>query len=190
MSKPKKIKISTIIFVVVIVLMLIPQTRQPIQVFLQKGMGMVVKPSKIDASERVSLSTYNWKLKNRDAEMVNFKSAEGKVVIVNFWATWCPPCIAEMPNFEALYQKYKDNNAIEFWFISNEEQNVTQNFLEQKGYSFESFQPATQPPSNFNVSSIPRTFVIDKNGEIVLDKSGVADWNSEKMREIIEELID
>ncbi|TXD84233.1 TlpA family protein disulfide reductase [Subsaximicrobium wynnwilliamsii] len=190
MAKPRKMKWSTILFVVVLLLLIIPQTRKPIQIFLQKGMAKVVKPSAIENSERASLSTFNWKLKNDQGETVNFKSAEGKVIIINFWATWCPPCIAEMPDFETLYQDYKDNDAIEFWFVSNEKQSVTANFLEEKGYSFKSYQPSTQPPSNFNVSSIPRTFVIDTAGKIVLDKSGVADWDSDKMRRILDGLIE
>jgi thiol-disulfide isomerase/thioredoxin len=190
MAKPRKMKWSTILFVVVLLLLIIPQTRKPIQIFLQKGMAKVIKPSAIENSERASLSTFNWKLKNDQGETVNFKSAEGKVIIINFWATWCPPCIAEMPDFETLYQDYKDNDAIEFWFVSNEKQSVTANFLEEKGYSFKSYQPSTQPPSNFNVSSIPRTFVIDTAGKIVLDKSGVADWDSDKMRRILDGLIE
>lgn len=190
MAKPRKIKWSSIVFVLVILLLIIPQTRVPIQIFLQKGIAAVVKPSAIENSERTSLSTYNWKLKNAQGETVNFNAAEGKVVIINFWATWCPPCIAEMPDFENLYQDYKDNEAIEFWFVSNEEQSVTAEFLKNKGYSFQSYQPSAQPPSNFNVSSIPRTFVIDKTGKIVLDKSGVADWDSDKMRRILDGLIE
>ncbi|MGB3608224.1 MAG: TlpA disulfide reductase family protein [Psychroserpens sp.] len=189
MHKPRKFKASSIIFVVVIALMLIPQTRQPIQILLQKGVAMVVKPTIINASERLKLDNYNWKLTSSDGKALDFASAEGNVIVINFWATWCPPCIAEMPSLEKLYQRYKANDEIVFLFVSNEENEVIKKFISKKNYSFEVYQPITAYPVQFDVTSIPRTFIIDKNGEIVVDKSGAADWNSERIHDTIDELL-
>lgn len=189
MSQPKRFKTSSIIFVVVIVLMIIPQTRQPIQVFINKGIAYVVKPSVIDASERKLLSSYDWKLRDLSGADFDFHTAEGKVIVINFWATWCPPCIAEMPSLEGLYEKYKTNNEVVFLLVSNEEATVINKFMDKKDYSFNVYQSLTEYPKDFNVSSIPRTFVISKKGDIVIDKSGAADWNSERVTNTIDELL-
>ena len=188
-KQPKRFKTSRIIFVIVIALMIIPQTRQPLQVFLQKGVAMVVKPSVIDASERLKLSNYDWTLQDINENKFDFSSAEGKVVVINFWATWCPPCIAEMPSLDKLYQHYESNEDVIFLFVSNEEKEVLYEFITHKNYTFNAYQPLTNYPQEFNVSSIPRTFIISREGEIVIDKSGAADWNSDKVKKTIDELL-
>jgi thiol-disulfide isomerase/thioredoxin len=188
-QQPKRFKTSSIIFIVVIALMIIPQTRQPIQVFLQKGIAMIVKPSVVDASERLKLSSYDWKLQDVNGNDFNFSSAEGKVIVVNFWATWCPPCIAEMSSLDQLYQHYESNNDVVFLFVSNEKTEVISSFIKKKAYSFNAYEPLTAYPEEFNVSSIPRTFIISKTGEIVIDTSGAANWNSDTVKETIDGLL-
>ena len=189
MPSSKQFKSSTLLFAVVITLMVIPQTRQPIQVFLQKGIAMIVKPSIVDVSERLRLSSYDWKLQEISKNTFDFTEVEGKVVVINFWATWCPPCIAEMPSLDELHQKYVSNDAIVFLFVSNEETNIISNFIKEKGYSFSAYKSLNTPPQEFNVNSIPRTFIISKTGEIVIDKTGAADWNSNTVLETLDDLI-
>lgn len=167
--------------------MIIPQTRKPIQVFLQKGLAMI-SPSVIQESKRESVNDYNWELQNIDGGSINFNSSEEKVVLINFWATWCPPCIAEMPSLHKLHDDYKDK--VDFYFVSNEELDVLSEFLKKNNYSFNVHVPKTKYPEAFDVSSIPRTFLIDKNGDIVIDKTGAANWNSEKVRNQIDKLLD
>ncbi|MEH6535495.1 MAG: TlpA disulfide reductase family protein [Psychroserpens sp.] len=189
MAKSKKSKIYNILFIVVIALLIIPQTRQPIQVFINKGIASIIKPSVIDVLERKSMSNYNWKLRDTSGNDFDFHTAEGKVIVINFWATWCPPCIAEMPSLEELYQKYKTNDEVVFLFVSNEDTEVLYEFMAHKNYSFEVYQSLTDYPTEFNVSSIPRTFIISKKGEIVIDKSGAANWSSERVTNTIDELL-
>ncbi|WCO02774.1 TlpA family protein disulfide reductase [Psychroserpens ponticola] len=189
MARSKKSKIYNLIFLIVIALLLIPQTRQPIQVFINKGITLIVKPSVIDHSERKILSSYDWELRGISETNFDFNSAKEKVVVINFWATWCPPCIAEMPSMEELYQNYKDNEDVVFLFVSNEEVSVIEKFMSKKEYSFNVYQSVTEHPKEFNVSSIPRTFVISKTGEIVIDKTGPADWNSDAVTNTIDELL-
>ncbi|WP_456439690.1 TlpA family protein disulfide reductase [Psychroserpens sp.] len=189
MTKSKKLKAYNLIFIIVIVLLIIPQTRQPIQVFINKGIVSIVKPSIIEASERQSLTNYDWRLRDAFGNNFDFHTAEGKVIVINFWATWCPPCIAEMPSIELLYQKYKNNEDVVFLFVSNEDVSVIKKFISKKDYSFNVYQSLTEYPKEFNVSSIPRTFIISKKGEIVIDKSGPADWNNERVSNTIDDLI-
>jgi thiol-disulfide isomerase/thioredoxin len=185
MKKPK-LNTSNILFLIVIVLLIIPQTRQPIQIFLHKGMALF-GPSIVDEAKREKVTDYNWQLTSDSGETFDFIEAKGKVVVINFWATWCPPCIAEMPSLEALYNSYKDD--VVFLFVSNEDPKVIQKFINKNKYSFQFYSPKTTNPDVFQVSSIPRTFILDKKGHIVVDKTGAANWNSEGIREQLNKLL-
>lgn len=185
----KKSKRFNLIIIALVILLLIPQTRRPIQVLLNKGVAMFVKPSPLEESERIKLTNYTWNLKNSQGEDFNLDNAKGKVIVLNFWATWCPPCIAEMPSLEALYQDYKSNKDVVFLFVSNEDNDILEEFMLDKNYSFPVYQPLTQYPPEFNVSSIPRTFIISKQGDIVIDKTGAADWDSDSVKNTINELL-
>ena len=167
-------------------MLLFPQTRQPIQVLLHKSLALF-SPSIIDESKQIKVENYNWELKVEDGTIFNFEDTKGKVVFVNFWATWCPPCIAEMPSMQLLYDDYKDS--IEFVFVSNEGFPVINKFISKNEYTFKVYNALTKYPEHFNVSSIPRTFLIDKTGKIIIDKTGAANWNSKAIRKTIDKLI-
>ena len=108
-------------------------------------------------------------------------------MVINFWATWCPPCIAEMPSLEKLYNSY--NGEVVFLFVSDEKQEVISKFKHKHKYQFEVHSALTAFPKEFDVTSIPRTFVIDKNGNIVIDKTGAANWYSDKVIATIDGLL-
>ncbi|WMI65612.1 redoxin family protein [Aestuariibaculum sp. YM273] len=181
-----KSKFKNILFFIVIGLLIIPQTRKPIQVFLQKGIALF-GPSLESSDDLKKITDYNWLLKDENQETYNFQSAKGKVVLVNFWATWCPPCIAEMPSMQKLYNDYKDK--IEFLFITNDDFTEVNTFLNDNNYTFEVYQPATQYPEYFDVTTIPRTFLINQSGQIIIDESRSANWNSDKVRMTIDNLL-
>lgn len=178
---------NNIIFLVLIALLLIPQTRTPIQVLINKGIALI-GPSLEEEDDRKKIINYNWQLKeNGSQEVVNFNDNRGEVIVINFWATWCPPCIAEMPSLHKLHDDYKDK--VVFYFVSNEKPQTISAFLRKHEYSFNVHEPLTSYPEAFNVSSIPRTFLIDKQGNIVIDKTGAANWNSDKVRATLDELL-
>lgn len=176
---------SNIVFLVIILLLIIPQTRKPIQVAVNRLFAF--SPSEVTEEERQTISSYNWPLRNLQGERLNFSEAEGKVSLVNMWATWCPPCIAEMPSLVELYRDY--GGEVNFYFISQEETEKLQTFLEKKKYDLPVFQPLTQPPHSLEFTSLPTTYLISKSGEIVIAKTGAADWNSDSVREIIDDLL-
>jgi thiol-disulfide isomerase/thioredoxin len=184
--KFQKKQISNIIFLVVILLFVIPQTRQPIQVFLNKGLAMF-GPSIEDKSNRKTLEFDSWKLQDLQGNQINFKDLKGKVVLLNFWATWCPPCVAELPHIKDLSADYKDK--IEIVLVSNESANKVKSFLKAKGFELNSYMPISEYPNTLDISSIPRTFLIGKTGAITIDKTGAANWNSDAVRQQIEVLL-
>ena len=149
---------------------------------------MSFSPSIEKITDSPKISNYNWELQGLNTKEINFSELENKVVFLNFWATWCPPCVAELPYIQEFYNAYKDK--IAFVFITNENWKQVDAFFKNKGYNF----PVYQSNGNYleglpPVTSIPRTFLIDKKGNIRVDKSGSADWNSASFRKEVEELL-
>ncbi len=176
---------SNLLFSVFILLLIIPQTRMPIQVFLQRIISF--SPSEIDKEDRSQLKEYHWNLNNLDSEKINLSQSEGKVVLINFWATWCPPCVAEMPELQELYDAYGDR--MDFYFITSEQPKTVNFFLEKKGYDLPVFLQMEPSPKVLESSSLPTTYVISKSGEIIMKKTGAANWNSDKVHQILDKLL-
>lgn len=176
---------SNILFIIFIILLIVPQTRKPIQVGLNRIIAF--SPSEISEDKRQELDNYNWRLKRIDGEIYNFSDAQGQVTVVNLWATWCPPCIAEMPSFQKLYDDYE--NEVNFYFVSSEETEALTTFLQKKGYSLPVFQPMTMSPNQLQSNNLPTTYVISRTGEIVVDKTGAANWNDDNFRELLDRLL-
>ena len=122
---------TNLLFIVGIVLLLVPQTRMPITVFIQQMISF--SPSEISVDKRQSLEDYNWNLVDLEGNKVNLKQSKQRVVLINFWATWCPPCVAEMPELQELYDNYKGQ--VDFYFVSTENKEKLQLFLDKKEYS-------------------------------------------------------
>lgn len=176
---------SNILLVIFILLMIIPQTRKPIQVAVNRIFAF--GPSEIAEEKREVLTDYDWQLNILGGGTANFSEAKGEVIILNFWATWCPPCVAEMPSFQKLYDDYGDK--VEFYFVSQENEEPLNRFLEKRGLDVPVYRSLTYIPEQLVSNSLPTTYVISRSGEIVVKKTGAADWNTKDFRELLEELL-
>lgn len=162
----------------------------PLRASLIKGVSFVttrVFNMEIDKSERVKLNSYDWKLMDIDSNEITFNQFKGKVIFVNFWATWCPPCIAEMPSLEDLYKDYK--NDVVFLFVANDDPKKVTKFIADKSYSHPVYYQLTEVPKELLSTLLPTTYIINKQGEIVVNKTGAADWDSGKVRDMLDKLI-
>jgi thiol-disulfide isomerase/thioredoxin len=122
-----------------------------------------------------------------DGKTVSFESLKGKVVFMNIWATWCPPCIAEMPNIQSLYEKVGSDN-IAFVMLSMDEGSIdkVKKFISRKGYTFPVYMPASNLPQEFYTTSIPTTFIISPEGKIVAKQLGMAEYDTKEVREFLQ----
>jgi thiol-disulfide isomerase/thioredoxin len=170
---------------IVIALLVFPQTRLPIQVFMQRLIAF--SPSEVQQEQQIEITDYNWSLKTLNGEIVSFTESENQVVIVNFWATWCPPCIAEMPSFQQLYEKYGDE--VRFYFITSEDPSLIIDFMNKKKYTFPVYIQTGSLPSYFSVPSLPKTYVLSSRAKVVVEKTGVADWNTKKVHRLLDTLL-
>ncbi|WP_340156124.1 TlpA disulfide reductase family protein [uncultured Winogradskyella sp.] len=187
MTKSTKSRILNFISLLAIILLIVPQTRQFIQVWFHKGFSYVNQSSLIEEVNRSAIANTRWILKSDKNTTLNLEELKGQVVLINFWATWCPPCIAEMPSLQTLYNDY--NEKVVFLFVTHDDFEAVEKFKIQREFNFEVFNPITEIPSELKTSSIPRTFVINKNGKIVIDESGAVNWNSDKVRKQLNNLL-
>jgi len=128
---------------------------------------------------------------DKDGKTVSLSSLKGKVVFINFWATWCPPCIQEMPTINALKEKYKGNNNIVFLMVdvdNNIEKSTA--FMEDKKYDLPVYVPASEIPSDYLGGSIPTTVILDKSGDMIAHIEGGRDYTSPEIIKALNELVE
>lgn len=178
--KLTKNQISNIIYGLLIALLIIPQTR----IYFLKLVSF--SPSVKSEEQRTQLTDYNWQLQGMNTADFDFNSAKGKVVLVNFWATWCTPCVAEMPSIQSLYNDYKDKMI--FVLVTTDTPDKVSPFMQNKGFDLPVYNSITANPAQLNTNTIPKTFLINKKGEIVVE-SARADWNTQKIRKTIDQLL-
>ena len=127
-----------------------------------------------------------FELADLQGNTVRFESLRGKVVFMNVWATWCPPCIAEMPSIQKLYNSV-DTSKIAFVMLSVDEggQQKVKKFIDRKGYTFPVYMPLSGIPAAFQSSAIPTTFILSPEGTLVARQEGMANYNTDTMREFL-----
>jgi peroxiredoxin len=122
--------------------------------------------SKLEADDR-SRQNANFTLMDLDGKPWTLKSLQGKVVLVNFWATWCPPCRKEMPDLEALYKRFQDAGFIVL-AISDEDVGKVRPFVAKANVTYPVLlDPGRKVNKLFHVEGIPKSFVYDRNGKLV-----------------------
>ena len=128
-------------------------------------------------------------LKGKEVEIKQFK---GKVVFLNFWATWCGPCKEEMPGLEFLHRQFKEKNFV-LLTISVDYEGIKpiQEFMNKHQYTFPVLlDPKGETLDPFEVKGIPTTFLIDKNGKMLGKAIGPRDWKSVDIISLLNLLIE
>ena len=126
-------------------------------------------------------------LNGREAALSSYK---GKVIILNFWATWCPPCRAEMPSMETLYQRLK-NQGLEILAVDiGEDSDTVQKFIKSNPYTFPVLlDNGGKLSSQYGVSAIPTTYILDREGKIIARIVGSIQWDNPKVIAAFEALL-
>jgi peroxiredoxin len=102
-----------------------------------------------------------------DGKTYNLDALRGKVVLLNFWATWCPPCRREMPDMEKLYQRYSPKGLVVL-AISDEKRETVEDFLQKQNYTFPVLlDPDRKVNTAFGIEGIPQSFLFDRGGKLV-----------------------
>lgn len=128
----------------------------------------------------------NIELTNLNGEKISLADRQGKTIFINFWATWCRPCIQEMPSIAAL-QKQLEGKNIEFFFASDEEVEKIQKFMESRKMSLNFVR--IENPEALGIEALPTTFIFDGEGNLVFSEVGYKKWDEPATVEMVSKLI-
>lgn len=150
----------------------------------------MLRPPEFPSDQQVSVyeQTDRWSIRTLEGTEVGLSQFKGKVVFLNFWATWCKPCVTEMSSIQNLYDYLKDEDVV-FLLISKEKKETVQNFVEKKQFNFPVYLCADDLPNVFKSRGIPATFILDRDGVIVFKHVGSAKWDDESCRSFLRGLM-
>lgn len=131
---------------------------------------------------------FNINLVNSKGEQVSMEVFRGKTLFINFWATWCPPCVAEMPGINKMYNDI-DRDKIEVLMVSFDQKfEKAIDYKNKNAFDFEVYAPTAAIPQMYDSQSIPTTFIIDSNGDLVFTHKGMADYNRADFKAFLKSL--
>ena len=131
----------------------------------------------------------DFNLKDQYGVTHSLENYKGKVIFLNFWATWCPPCKKEMPDVESIYKEYGENKKdVVILGINSEKENEVKKFLKDKGYTFPTvIDENSEVMRKYFIQAFPTSFVIDKEGNVYGYVMG--GLTKEQIRQVIEEVL-
>jgi len=132
----------------------------------------------------------NFTLPLLDGTKITLSQLKGKVVFLNFWATWCGPCRSEMPSMEAVYQKLKDKGLEIIAVNLGESRDKVSGFMNEYKLTFRPVLDERQiTGSQYNIRAIPTTYIIDRRGLIIARLVGSTNWNTPRIISALEAVL-
>ncbi len=131
-------------------------------------------------------------LPDSEGQSVKLSDLRGKVIVLNFWATWCPPCREEMPSMQTLWESFKGKDFELLAVNVGEDEDMVFAFRHElsKALKFPILlDQQSQVARMYPIRGLPTTYVLDKQGRIVYQAVGGRDWNSDEIKQLLRELI-
>jgi thiol-disulfide isomerase/thioredoxin len=146
----------------------------------QEGLGVAQKP----------IAPIEFELPGLDGQKVKLSSLKGKVVFLNFWATWCGPCRSEMPSMQRMYEKLKSEGLEILAVDLQEDKGQVQAFARELGLHFPILlDSAGSVGAQYNARAIPTTYLIDRSGFIFARAVGARQWDSPEMLDTLRRVL-
>ena len=111
-------------------------------------------------------------LMDLDGNEISLSDFNGKVLILNFWATWCPPCREEIPDFVEVYNEYESKD-VQFIGVSNEDISTLRSFVEDYNINYPILIDNANVASKWGINAIPTTFMLDRDGKVIFKNIGM-----------------
>ena len=140
----------------------------------------------IEQAISIPEADYDIELKGMNVPDSNLKNFKNKNIFLNFWGTWCPPCRAEWPSIQALYESKKDQE-LNFVLIAmqDQEESVVK-FLQENNYTAPVYIAKSPISDKLLPKAFPTTFLLNKKGEIIYKEDASKDWNSKETLQFID----
>ncbi len=137
-----------------------------------------------------TISAVDFELEDLDGNLISLSSMRGKVIFLNFWATWCPPCRAEMPSMERLYNRFASRD-FEIIAVDLQENNKqVSKFVDDNSLTFKILLDKTgSTGAAYGARSIPTTYIINRDGSVLARTLGGREWDSEELFDLFEKIL-
>lgn len=138
-----------------------------------------------------SVTAPEFSLKNLGGETVKLEQFRGQTIVLNFWATWCPPCIKEMPSMQRLQQHFSGNQfQVVAISLDKESEQIVQSFASKLNLTFPILlDPEGVAADPYGAKDLPSTFILDQKGQVIAAAKGERDWYSPSAISYISELL-
>ena len=149
--------------------------------FLIVAMGVAFYYQQHQASGRAGFPAPDFTLTDLSGRPHRLSELRGKLVFLNLWATWCPPCRDEMPSMEALFRRFKDRDFVMLAVSEDDDASAVRPFVAEMALSFPVLlDPKGMLPPRYGVTGYPETFIVDRTGQVIQHLIGPEDWDSPK----------
>ncbi|MFC4873035.1 TlpA family protein disulfide reductase [Negadavirga shengliensis] len=146
----------------------------------------LIKPKVTLENREKQAFNYEGQFLDMEGDWVGLSQYRGKTVFINLWATWCPPCRAEMPHISELYKKVQDVENLEFLMIAlDDDFGKSKKYIAQKGYTFPVVHAAYGLNESLRSQAIPTTLVVNPEGEIVFYQEGMSNFDTKEFRKFL-----
>lgn len=148
------------------------------------------KSSEKTEIKNTETAALEFSVKDENGKIITTSQLKGKVIFINFWASWCPPCRAEFPSIQKFYDKYKSDSNVVFLTVNlDDDLAAGKMYLKKENFSIPFLVPESNIPNEYYNGSLPTTVVLDKKGLIRLHHAGMADYSKASFYEQIDELL-
>ena len=183
---------SNIGFIISMILLAIVAFNPDAKSFILKGLIKtgLYQPDFKRANTESKLIAPSTIFRSASGAQIDIADSKGKVIFLNFWAAWCPPCLAEMPSINNLAEHFKNEEGIIFLMANVDgELKSSEAFFKKNSLHLPAFIPAGIIPKEIFQGSLPTTIIINKDGEIVYQHEGIADYSSTETKDLIKRLL-
>lgn len=177
----KKLLTYVVVLAVLGIVLLVPGIRNTLK-------DLFFPIATIESAVHIDADDYDIDLQGINTPSTNMKNFRNKPVFLNFWGTWCAPCRKEWPSIQKLYDRRKDQ--VDFVLIAmKDEEEAVRKFLKENNYTVPVYIAQSPISEKILPKAFPTTFLLDKNGRILIKEDTSTDWDSESTHQFINNII-
>lgn len=182
----KKNGLTAVIFSFLLIVVFVPDAKA---LMMQGLLKIGLFSPNIEKTETNSTNLAGITFSNEKGQLVDLGDLKGKVILLNFWATWCPPCRAEMPGLSKLYKQFEKDKDVVFIF-ADADGNLAKSvkYMQKHNFFLPVYKVETNIPTKIFENTLPTTVIFDKQGRLSFRHEGLADYSDQKFVDFLNKL--